>query len=115
MRGRPPTLNSDEETFIAKAVIEFAERGLPLPHTHLIEFFRFFTARLPSHRQQAIRISTGPSRSWVTRFCQRHGIRAHERQSLEAARAESMRPEYLAEHFARLQVLYKMYNIRSAK
>ena len=115
VHGRLPCLEPAEEQMITDAALDFARSGTPLSRECLKDLMQHFIGRLPLQRQTKLPFrECRPGDRYFKSFMTRNpSISMKRRCNLEKDRAIAMSPHNLAEHFARLQQLYKEIGINS--
>ena len=115
MQGRRPCLEPAEEQIITDAALNFARNGTPHSRECLKDLIQHFIRRLPLQRQTKLPFrECRPGDRYLKSFMTRNpSISMKRRCTLEKDRAIAMSPHNLAEHFARLQQLYKEFGIKS--
>ena len=115
VQGRHPSLHPAEEKLIADAALHFALNGTPLSCECLKDMMQHFIQRLPLHRRTKLPFrDCRPGDRYVKSLLERNpSLSMKRRCNLGKDRATAISPHNLVEHFARLQQLYKEFQITS--
>lgn len=111
--GRPPVLSEEEEKPIVDAVVHFSKLGTPLSRNCFKDLVKVYVDALPLSRRRSLPFIDGrPGDFYVHAFLKRHNVvTLRRRANLEKHRAMAMSPNNLAVFYARLEKVYKEYNI----
>lgn len=115
-KGRPLKLPNHHEKVIVDGVEHFAANNTPLSKEGVKDLVQHYIGLLEEKEQEEIGFDNNkPSNRWVKRFSQRHGLSYRRVQQVEGVRVDAVKHDVVAEHIARMEAVYKRYNIKHAR